>query len=77
MKDQGVKNGRKTAEGKSAPGRDASIRGKITRAQRYEIDTMLRYRIRGEKEWREGVMKNISISGVLLTQITPFPGYGH
>jgi hypothetical protein len=66
MKDPEVKNGWKTVEGKSAPGRDGSNRGRVTRAQRYEIATILRYRIRGEKEWREGVMKNISISGVLL-----------
>jgi PilZ domain len=66
MKDREFKHGWKTVEDKSDPGREGSLRGRVTRAQRYEIDTTLRYRIRGEKEWREGVMKNISISGVLL-----------
>jgi|ERR1700761_1200660 len=39
---------------------------RVPRAQRYEINTTMRYRIRGEKQWREGVVKNISISGVLI-----------
>lgn len=43
----------------------------IARAQRYAIDTLLRYRVRGEREWREGVMENISISGVLLRTTQP------
>jgi hypothetical protein len=73
MKDSEVKHGWKTVEGKSALGQDSDLRGKVTRAQRYEIDTMMRYRIRGEKEWREGVMKNISISGVLLHAANALP----
>lgn len=40
--------------------------GEIARARRYPIGTGLRYRVRGEQEWREGVMENISISGVLI-----------
>lgn len=27
---------------------------------------MIRYRVRGEREWREGVMENISTSGILI-----------
>jgi hypothetical protein len=73
MKGREVKHGWKTVEGKSAPGRDGDLRDRVTRAQRYEIDTMLRYRIRGEREWREGVMKNISISGVLLHAANSLP----
>ncbi|MGB6130399.1 MAG: PilZ domain-containing protein [Acidobacteriaceae bacterium] len=40
--------------------------GEVARARRYPIGTVLRYRVRGEQEWREGVMENISISGVLI-----------
>lgn len=37
-----------------------------SRARRYEIGTTIQYRVRGEREWREGVTENISISGVLM-----------
>ena len=56
----------KAVENKTVPLREGGSRGKVTRAQRYEIGTMLQYRIGKEKQWREGVMKNISVSGVLL-----------
>lgn len=36
------------------------------RARRYEIGTAVRYRVRGQREWHEGVMENISYSGVLI-----------
>jgi len=39
----------------------------VARARRYEIGAVMRYRIRGKKEWHEGIMKNMSISGVLLS----------
>jgi hypothetical protein len=42
------------------------FRNRVPRAQRYEINATSRYRIRGEKQWRESVVKNISISGVLI-----------
>ncbi|MFZ0302318.1 MAG: PilZ domain-containing protein [Terracidiphilus sp.] len=73
MKDGEVNHGWKTVEGKSAAGREGGLRTKVSRAQRYEIDTLVRYRIRGEKEWREGAMKNISISGVLLHAASSLP----
>jgi hypothetical protein len=38
----------------------------ISRARRYEIGTSIRYRVRGEREWHEGVTENISISGMLI-----------
>jgi len=38
----------------------------VSRARRYEIGTLIRYRARGEREWHEGVTENISISGVLI-----------
>lgn len=38
----------------------------ISRARRYEIGTLIRYRVRGAREWHEGVTENISISGVLI-----------
>lgn len=37
-----------------------------TRAQRFPIRGAMRYRIRGEKIWREGVAENISVSGMLF-----------
>jgi hypothetical protein len=46
------------------------FRKRVPRAQRYEISMTMRYRIRGEKQWREGVVKNISISGVLIYATT-------
>jgi hypothetical protein len=42
------------------------FRRREPRAQRYEMNTTSRYRIRGEKQWRESIVKNISISGVLI-----------
>jgi hypothetical protein len=38
----------------------------IPRARRYEIQAMVRYRASGEREWQNGVLENISISGVLF-----------
>lgn len=38
----------------------------VSRARRYEIGTLIRYRARGEREWHEGVTENISISGILI-----------
>jgi|HubBroStandDraft_1064217.scaffolds.fasta_scaffold239974_2 hypothetical protein len=38
----------------------------ISRARRYEIGTVIRYRARGEREWHDGLTENISISGVLI-----------
>ena len=37
-----------------------------SRARRYDIGTVIRYRVRGEQDWHEGMTENISISGVLL-----------
>jgi len=42
------------------------INVETSRARRYEIGAAIRYRIRGEREWREGAMENISFSGVLI-----------
>ncbi|MGA7652909.1 MAG: WecB/TagA/CpsF family glycosyltransferase [Terracidiphilus sp.] len=36
------------------------------RAKRYEVETAVRFRIRGEENWRDGVTGNISASGVLF-----------
>jgi hypothetical protein len=73
MKGREVNHGWTTVEGKSASGRDGGSRVKVTRAQRYEIDALVRYRVKGEKEWRKGVMMNISTSGVLLHAANAFP----
>lgn len=52
--------------------RAASITpGDISRARRYDIGTVIRYRVRGERDWQEGVTENISISGVLLRAPRP------
>jgi hypothetical protein len=45
----------------------------VSRARRYEIATVVRYRVRGEREWHEGVMENISYSGVLIRTSHFFP----
>ncbi len=42
------------------------FRKRVTRAHRYEINTAVQYRAKGEKQWREGTVENISISGVLI-----------
>lgn len=39
---------------------------RVERARRYGIGTEVRFRVRGEREWQEGVMENISISGLLM-----------
>lgn len=38
----------------------------IPRARRYGLGTSIRYRVGGENVWREGMIENISVSGVLL-----------
>lgn len=43
----------------------------ISRARRYEIGTAIRFRVRGEREWHEGMTENISISGVLMRTACP------
>jgi PilZ domain len=43
------------------------------RARRYDIGTAVRYRVRGQREWHEGVMENISYSGVLIRTSQFFP----
>lgn len=43
----------------------------IPRARRYEIVTTIWYRVRGESEWQEGLLKNFSISGMLITAKHP------
>jgi hypothetical protein len=43
-----------------------STNPEIPRAQRYEIGTAIRFRVRGEREWHEGLTENISVSGLLI-----------
>jgi hypothetical protein len=38
----------------------------VPRARRYQIGTVIRYRAAGERDWREGILENISTSGVLF-----------
>jgi hypothetical protein len=42
-----------------------------SRATRYEIVTAVRYRVRGESTWQEGLLKNFSISGMLIAATQP------
>jgi hypothetical protein len=42
------------------------VTGGSARAVRYDICTRIRFRVSGEKDWREGRTKNISASGVLF-----------
>jgi hypothetical protein len=42
------------------------FRKRDARARRYEINAAMQYRAWGEKQWREGVVENISISGALI-----------
>jgi hypothetical protein len=46
--------------------REIVFRKRVARAQRYEINAAMQYRIRGQKQWQQGAVKNISISGALL-----------
>lgn len=43
----------------------------IPRARRYEIATSIHYHVGGANVWREGVLENISVSGVLLRTDQP------
>ena len=47
------------------------IAGERQRAQRFPIQTAVRYRTAGTGEWREGAMLNISKSGVLFSTEHP------
>ena len=38
----------------------------VPRARRLKLDTALRYRVRGQALWREGVIENLSQSGLLF-----------
>ena len=38
----------------------------MQRAHRYEICTVVRYRVRGEHKWYEGITENISTTGLLI-----------
>lgn len=54
--------------------KEATNRSKTTllpRATRYDIVTTLWYRARGESTWREGMLKNFSISGMLISAKQP------
>ena len=48
-------------------------RDRVPRAVRYEITAAAKYRIRGEKDWYEGEMKNMSIPGVLFSTAVSLP----
>src|SRR5579859_7166166 len=41
-------------------------RQNICRANRHNVETTIRFRVRGEQEWREGMTGNISLSGLLF-----------
>jgi hypothetical protein len=45
--------------------------GSITRSERFNIQTPVRFRIRGEWKWRTGSIANISASGMLIRTEDP------
>jgi hypothetical protein len=47
----------------------STTNAEVSRARRYEIGTVIRYRVRGERDWHEGLTENISISGVLIRSV--------
>ncbi|HEY1500125.1 MAG TPA: PilZ domain-containing protein [Acidobacteriaceae bacterium] len=53
-------------EGMDSDGAFNTTNPESPRARRYEIGTSIRFRVRGEREWHEGLTENISISGVLI-----------
>jgi hypothetical protein len=57
------------------PDKQAAIGSRVTvpRARRYDICAAMRYRVRGKKDWHEGLMRNMSISGVLLSTSFSLP----
>jgi hypothetical protein len=50
----------------TANGAASDAEALVSRARRYQIGAVLRYRVRGQTAWHEGVMENISYSGVLI-----------
>ncbi len=44
-----------------------TIKQLIPRALRFQISTAMRYRIAGDKIWREGWVENISVTGMLFS----------
>ena len=48
------------------PQKERRKEGQVPRAQRFPIHAPLRYRVRGERSWREGSVENISVSGLLF-----------
>lgn len=73
MKEHEIKAVRKPEREKFAEQADYGFHNRVARAMRYEIGTIIRFRIRGEMEWREGAMKNISNSGVLIRTTHTLP----
>lgn len=54
---------------REATNRDRS--SALPRATRYDIVTTLLYRVRGETTWQEGLLKNFSVSGMLIAAKHP------
>jgi hypothetical protein len=52
---------------------ESGARNRVPREKRYEISAATKYRIRGQTEWYEGEMKNMSISGVLIGTVFTLP----
>ena len=52
---------------------EKSDHNRVPRAERYDINTVVAYRNRGKMEWHKGVMKNVSISGVLICAESMLP----
>ncbi len=63
------------AEGTAAPKRRQHVRKPtwVPRARRIKLDTPVRYRVKNLGTWNEGVIENLSQSGVLLCASQRFP----
>lgn len=73
MKDRAIKLVSRPEHNTCAKSTRSGDENRVPRAKRYEISAPARYRIRGEKEWHRGVMKNMSISGVLFGATLSLP----
>jgi len=66
MKDGEIKQVPKPRDDSYAKLAERRDRNRVPRAKRYRISAATKYRIQGQGVWYEGVMKNMSTSGVLI-----------
>ena len=66
MKDDEIRQVPKPRQESYARLAERGDRNRVPRAKRYEINAVAKYRIQGERDWHEGVMKNMSTTGILI-----------